>query len=132
MTDTHDHLTEIKARLSAARVISSIVILEEYALPDHGYFRARLTLRNNDFLEVAEYFIPEQGNLIPKRYRYQWMNESKQVLKKRWDNVEHFPELPNFPHHIHVGGELNVEPGMPLSILELVDIIEQEIGYQDT
>ncbi|MDM8552371.1 DUF6516 family protein [Desulfobacterales bacterium HSG2] len=128
MTNPQNYITEIKAKLSAARIVSSIVILEEYALPGHGYFRARLRLCNNDFLEVAEYFIPEQGHFIPKRYRYQWMDESKQVLKKRWDNVEHFPNLPGFPHHVHVGSELNVEPGMPLSISEVIDIIEQEIG----
>jgi hypothetical protein len=57
-----------------------------------------------------------------------WMDESQQVLRKRWDNVEHFPGLPNFPHHVHVGAESQVEPGRSLSIIELVDAIEQEPG----
>ncbi|MCL1467153.1 toxin-antitoxin system TumE family protein [Argonema galeatum] len=49
------------------------------------------------------------------------------LLRKRWDNVEHFPDLPNFPHHVHIGEESNVEPSRSLTILELIDIIEEEI-----
>jgi hypothetical protein len=30
------------------------------------------------------------------------MDEQQGVLKKRWDNVEHFPDLPNFPHHVYI------------------------------
>ena len=48
-------------------------------------------------------------------------------LRKRWDNVPHFPNLPSFPHHIHVELEENVISGYVLSIQELLDILEQEI-----
>jgi hypothetical protein len=126
--DAQQYLTEIKVKLVASSVVTSVTILEEHALPDRGYFRARLTLGNGDFLEVAEYFVVEEANCVTKRYRYQWMDESQQVLRKRWDNVEHFPELPNFPHHVHIGETSQVEPGKLLSILELIDMIEQEIG----
>ena len=44
------------------------------------------------------------------------------------DNVEHFPDLPNFPHHVHVGEESRVEPGRLLSIIALIEVIEQELG----
>jgi hypothetical protein len=95
------YLEETKSTLIASPIVKTFVILEEYALSDRGYFRARLTLKNNDFLEVAEYFVVEKHHCITKRYRYQWMDESQQVLKKRWDNVRHYPDLPNFPHHVH-------------------------------
>lgn len=65
------YLAEIKAKVVASSAVASIVIVEEYTLPDRGYFRARLTLRNNDFLEVAEYFVVEEGHCVTKRYRYQ-------------------------------------------------------------
>jgi hypothetical protein len=102
--------------------------VEERLLPDRGYFRARMVLSNTDFLEVAEYFVLEEGPCRTKRYRYQWMDSSQQILRKRWDNVEHFPELPNFPHHTHVGEETKVEPGCSLNIIELMDLIEKEIA----
>jgi len=110
--------------------IASISVVEECTLPDRGYFRARMMLSNGDFLEVAEYFVVAEGRCTTRRYRYQWMDESQQILRKRWDNVEHFPDLPNFPHHIHRGDESRVEPGLSLSIIELVDFIEQELGSE--
>ena len=128
--DPQTYLTEIKAKLVASSAVASIAIIEERVLPDRGYFRALLVLSNSDFLEVAEYFVVEGERCVTRRYRCQWMDESQQALRKRWDNVEHFPDLTNFPHHIHVGEESRVEPGRSLSIIELVDVIEQELGGQ--
>ena len=126
------YLTEIKARLITRSIIISITVVEEYALPDRGYFRARFGISNNDFLEVAEYFVLEDGVCVTRRYRYQWMDQSQQVLRKRWDNVEHYPYLPNFPYYIHVGEESIVEPGQVVSIIELLDILEQVLSSSGT
>jgi hypothetical protein len=121
------YLTGIKAKLVTSSIVISITVVEEYVLPDRGYFRARLGLSNHDFLEVAEYFVLEDEKCVTRRYRYQWMDQSQQVLRKRWDNVEHYPNLLNFPHHIHVGEESRVEPGQLVSIMELLDSLEQEL-----
>jgi hypothetical protein len=43
-------------------------------------------------------------------------------------NVEHYPDLPNFPHLVHIGGEKNVEPGERLSVIQLLDILAGEMG----
>ncbi|MFB2971551.1 DUF6516 family protein [Aerosakkonema sp. BLCC-F183] len=86
-----------------------------------------MTLSNGDFLEVVEFFVLRDRTCVTESYRYQWMDNSQKVLRKRWDNVEHFPDLPNFPHHVHVGEESNVEASKSLSILDLIDIIEAEI-----
>jgi hypothetical protein len=56
------------------------------------------------------------------------MDEQQGVLKKRWDNVEHFPDLPNFPHHVHIDAEEHVELGQSMSIIELLTLIELELG----
>ncbi len=45
------YLAEITARLVASTVVAEVTIVEEYVLPDRGYFRARLSLSNHDFLE---------------------------------------------------------------------------------
>lgn len=118
------YLLEIKSRLFASPVVNQVNIVEEYVLTDRGYFRARLRLSNNDFLEVAEYFVEEDGDFHPARYRYQWMDSAQEQLRKRWDNVEHFPDLPNFPYHVHVGSESQVEPGSPLKIIDLIEMLE--------
>ena len=125
-----DYLTEIKSRLVTSPIISSVEeVVEEWALTDQGYFRARLGLNNGDFLEVAEYFVVEHEQCVPRRYRYQWMDQHRLALRKRWDNVEHFPDLPNFPHHVHTDDHSAV-PGYRLSILDLIGILEKELAAE--
>ena len=69
---------------------------------------------------------------MTQRYHYQWMDETQSVLRKRWDNVGHFPSLANFPHHVHVGEEEHVEPGRSMGIIEIIFLIEQELGHLNT
>ncbi|MDJ1180235.1 DUF6516 family protein [Roseofilum sp. BLCC_M91] len=121
------YISDIKAKLSGSPIMTVTEIIDERILLNRGYFRARLTLMNTDFLEIAESFTLQDNQLLTLDYRYQWMNASKQVLRKRWDSVKHFPDLPNFPHHIHIGSETNVEPGQSRNILEFIDFMESEL-----
>ncbi len=122
-----DYLTEIKAKLMTCSIIDQICILKERALSDQGYFRARLNLTNGDFLEVAEFFKIKGDKCVTETYRYQWMNSTQTQLRKRWDNVEHFPNLSNFPHHVHIVEESNVYSSLCMNIVEIIDLISQEI-----
>ncbi len=121
------YITVIKAKFLASLAVSYVAIVKERSLLESGYFRARLTLRNGDFLEVVEFFTVIDNRCVTESYRYQWMDETPQTLRKRWDNVEHFPNLPNFPHHVHIGEESNVEPSSSMNILELIDLIEKHL-----
>jgi hypothetical protein len=125
--EAHQYLADIKSRLIASPAIVTFTITEELDLSDRGYFRARVTLINSDFLEIAEYFVIISDVATTTRYRYQWMDNDRKNLCKRWDNVPHFPSLPNFPHHIHVKSEENVISGRALNIQELIDTLEQEV-----
>ena len=128
--DAESHINKIKIKLALNAAVQSIEVVDErVVLSNRGYFRARLKLSNGDFLEVSEYFVFEKENYVLKRYRYQWMDNEQKVLKKRWDNVEHFQNLPKFPDHTHIGNDESVEPSEPISILELIDIIEKELSY---
>jgi hypothetical protein len=126
--DLEQYIIAVKARLANSPVIASIGIVDERTLLNRGYFRARLTLTNTDFLEVAESFTIQNDQLITLDYRYQWMDGAKQVLKKRWDSVKHFPDLSNFPHHVHIDSESNVEPGLSRNVIEFIKFIESELG----
>lgn len=128
--DARHYLNELKTRLVTSTAIIAIEGVTEREIKDRGYFRARLSLANGDFLEVSEYFIIRVGMPETLEYRYQWMDNLKQRLIRRWDNARHFPELPNFPHHVHVGEENQVISGQALSILDLVKLIEQELGVK--
>lgn len=87
-----------------------------------------MRLTNNDFLEVAEYFVVEANSARVIRYRFQWVDETQQMLKRRWDNAKHFPDLPGFPHHIHVGSEDHVVTGKALNTVESIDQFEKEFS----
>jgi len=126
-----DYAVQIKTKLAICPVVASFSITEEKVLPDEGYLRVRAWLTNGDFLEAAEYFALEDDDCITHRYRYQWLDGERRELRKRWDNVEHYPDLPGFPHHVHVGKEENVKPGERLSIVELLDALAGEIPMEE-
>jgi hypothetical protein len=126
--DLEQYVAAVKTKLADSPIIVTVETVDERILLDRGYFRARLTLTNSDFLEIAESFTLQDNQLITLDYRYQWMDSSKQVLRKRWDSVKHFPDLPNFPHHVHIGSESNVEPGLSQNILEFIGFMESELG----
>jgi len=108
-------------------LVASFEVAEEWAQPDRGYIRVRMWLANGDFLEVAEYFVVSNEVCVTERYRYQWMDGARKQMHRRWDNVEHYPGLPNFPHHVHFA-DGRVEPGESLSILDLLDRVAGEIS----
>jgi Family of unknown function (DUF6516) len=122
-----EYFTAIKAKLGDSKIVAEIQIVDERIFRGKGYFRARLTLSNSDFLEIAESFVEEDQKVVTLDYRYQWMDGSKLLLRKRWDSVKHFPDLENFPHHVHVLEESNVMPGVCRSIVEFVDFMESEL-----
>lgn len=120
MTAAHLYLNELKAKLVACPQVGRIDFIREWVTDDRGYFRARLTLTNGDWLEVSEYFIVQAETCTTAEYRYQWMTPTGQ-LRRRWDNAPHFPELSNFPHHIHTDEPSTVVPGEMMSIMALLD-----------
>ena len=131
MTTPAEYVLQLKAKLTISPIVASFNLVEEKVWPDQGYIRLRMSLSNGDFLEAAEYFVLEDDDCITRRYRYQWMDGERRELRKRWDNVEHYPDLPGFPHHVHVGKEENVKPGERLSIVELLDALAGEIPMEE-
>ena len=126
--DSQAYLNTIKLKLATSPSVSEAEILQEWGMDDKGFLRARLRLTNGDFVEVAEFFMIDQEKTRTVEYRYQWMDSMKHGLRKRWDNAPHHPELPNFPHHVHVKDEKRIEPGVLMNIVELIDLLEQELG----
>lgn len=124
---SQNYINKIKEILNTSKIIETVEIVKEKAIQDQGYFRAKITLKNGDFLEVAEFFKIENKQCISADYRYQWMNVNKEKLIKRWDNVKHFPDLANFPHHVHISDESIVKPSKLRSTIEIISLIEQKI-----
>ncbi len=122
-----EYVVAIREKLDNSAIIAEVTVVDERVFRGKGYFRARLMLNNGDFLEIAESFAEGDQTIVTLDYRYQWMDASKQSLRKRWDSVKHFPGLDNFPHHVHISEESNVSPGQCRSILEFIDFMESEL-----
>lgn len=123
MKEPTEYLEATKLKIVASPIISHYEIIKERATSTDGYIRIRMTLVNEDYLEVSEYFERTPSGIKTVDYRYQWMDASKN-LRCRWDNAPHHPELDNSPHHIHQNSEHNVISGKILSISLVLDIIE--------
>jgi hypothetical protein len=121
-----EYLAYLKTCLVTSAAVVSFDVVEEWCQPDRGYLRVRATLANGDFLEAAEYFLVSGQAAITERYSYQWMDSGRVQLRRRWDNVEHHRELPNFPHHIHFADGL-IEPGVSLNLRCVLEQITDSI-----
>ena len=100
MSAVDGYLRDVKRRLLLSPVIIAVRITTERALADRGYFRARLTLVNGDFLEISEYVIVQAGTCVTQEYRHQY--------------------------HIHHECDTEVRPGTAMSILDLITFLETE------
>ncbi len=84
-------------------------------------FDARLWFPDGSLLEVAEVLVVQYGILLNKlRYSYHYQAADGQLLF-RYDNAPHFPCLPGFPHHKHVGDK----PPEPATPPDLSDVLRE-------
>jgi hypothetical protein len=126
VTDPADYLTMVEMALVTSPVVAEYVLVRTWANADDGYVRARLILANGDFVEVAEYFVVEADGIRTVDYRHQWMDREQSILRRRWDNTPHHPDVIGFPHHVHLDLD-EVVGGEPIGVLQILTILEDEI-----
>ena len=124
---TQEYLDSIKLTLAISPIVEQINITQAWGSESTGFFRARLWLRNGDILEVSEFFTITENQADTTEYRYQWMDSSRQQLHRRWDNAAHHPDLPNSPHHVHIGNDNRIEPSQPMGIIALIEMLEDQL-----
>jgi hypothetical protein len=80
-------------------------------------------LTDGGLLEFAEYIaVNDDEAIVAHTYTFHWQNAQKQLVR-RWDNVNHFPNLPYAPHHIHqVDGTVAGNPDVPTLEMVLIEI----------
>ena len=113
----------IQDRLLNDPLIVHVQRIRERATDSDAHLRARLTLRDNSWLEFSEYArqMPD-GQIRIITYSYHWADATGQLIR-RWDNTPHFPALPGAPHHVHDGPSANVSPGHPTCLFDVLDEI---------
>jgi uncharacterized protein DUF6516 len=87
-----------------------------------GFMRYRLTLINDDLLELTERVEVQAGEIVVTKYRHHWQNQEGALLK-RWDNAPHYPQIASFPHHLHDGAEDNVVAHPPVNALQVLRLV---------
>lgn len=128
MRDPVTYLVEIEMALVSSPIVVEYRLIRSWANTDDGYVRVRATLSNGDFLEAAEYFIVQEEQIAIVDYRHQWMDATRTVLRRRWDNTPDHPELDSFPHHCHMDDESHVVPSEPVGLIQVLALIGAELG----
>ena len=124
-----EYTESVKARLSSDSIVARFEVAREFANLNEGFIRVRITLTNGDILDSSEFIKSESQEIVS--YRHQWMDKDKNLIR-RWDNALHYPNLKNFPHHIHIsnGAIEDVTPGIPTNIFTILDEIAKIIGQE--
>lgn len=76
-------------------------------------------------LEFTEKIVVESSRVKKQSYRYQYVQDGKTIF--RYDNADHHPNLPNYPHHKHVGRKIisAIEPSLSQVLDEIRDLLNQ-------
>jgi len=120
--DAADYLAYIKALIVAHPLVVRCAIQREEAQGNEGLLRLRLTLRDGGLLDLFERFRIAEGCLQISKYRFHWQDVTGQ-LRQRWDNAAHYQAVSTYPHHVHVGSEVNVAPHEAVSVADVLAIV---------
>ncbi|MCJ7738576.1 MAG: DUF6516 family protein [Anaerolineae bacterium] len=122
MKTAREYLAQVKAGIALSPRVKQWIALREEAQGTVGMLRYRLTLDNDDLLEVFEYFRILNNEVVRVKYSYYWQ-DARGRLMKRWDNAAHHPEIPSFPHHMHTESEDHVLPHQAMTIDDVLDVV---------
>ena len=83
MSKPSAYLDVLKTALLVSGIITDYTVVTARANSHDGYLRIRATLSNGDFLEAAEYFVVVGTEIVIEDYRYQWMDGTRTLLRRR-------------------------------------------------
>ncbi|MDI6736618.1 MAG: DUF6516 family protein [bacterium] len=110
---------EIIDILNRSKIVSQTEILE--LVDEHSVQSIRIKTK---LINESSLFIQETISAKGNKYSYHWQTKDNKLLL-RWDNSPHYKEIGTFPHHKHVGE--NIETSHKVSIEEVLGCIEAVI-----
>jgi hypothetical protein len=84
--------------------------------------RYRLTLINDNLLELTERVEVQAEGIVATKYHHHWQDKNGHLIK-RWDNAPHHPYVTSFPHHLHDGAEEHVVEHAPVRALQILHLV---------
>ena len=122
-----DYFEEVIKKIRQSQIVISENVIFDKRSRYSGHIEGFFVFIDETVLYFSEFIVIEDGGMILTRpsYRFHWQDQNE-YLVKRYDNAPHFPELNNFPHHVHYPDM--VEPFREIGIVEILEIVENEIA----
>lgn len=113
--------TLLDAVAASPIVRSSSVLLDKRTL-DVGLIRGELTFADGSCLYFRE-LVEMQARVVRTMHSYHYQGADAS-LAFRYDDTPHFPALPQFSHHKHVGSRSDAIPSQPPDLVAVLREIE--------
>jgi hypothetical protein len=123
-----DYFETVRELIAVSPVIRSSNVAYDRRSDEFGFMRGDLYFIDDSHLHFRE-FVRQIGNAPAERYTYAFhYKKADGVFVFRYDDTRHYPHLPNFPHHKHVGDESNVTSVSPPDLASVLKEIESLIA----
>ena len=86
-------------------------------------FKATVIFVDGSKLQIKEYRFSNDS----RKYAYHW-ESADGILKVRWDNAAHWPNISTFPHHRHLDDSDNVQPSTETSLEDVMKYITSHLN----
>ena len=91
-------------------------------------FKAVVFLADKSSLHIKEYCFQDRS----RKYSYHWKDTDGNLII-RWDNAEHWKDLPTYPHHKHTSSPQIVSPSDETNLESVINfIVEQFLDHNVT
>jgi len=116
------YLQSLLDAVAASPIVRSSSVLFDKRTLDAGLIRGELTFADGSCLHFRE-LVEIQARVIRIMYSYHYQREDGSLIF-RYDDTPHFPTLPQFPHHKHLGNHSNAIPSQPPALIAVLHEIE--------
>src|ERR1035437_7758596 len=113
---------EISKMFEYSDIITGFDVLEYNIDEGKLHYKIKISFTDNSLLFVKEYVSETE-----RKYSFHWQNATGELLI-RWDNSPHHKEIITFPHHKHIGSEIqsNKEPELNDVLAEIRNRIKEK------
>ena len=119
------YFERLQAQIDACLPIVSTSITYEKRDPMRGFVRGALMFVDGSTLHVREFV--KVGQIVERlTYAYHYMDADQRLIF-RYDNTDHFPQLPTHPHHKHEGAENKVVVSPAPTLADVLSEIELQV-----
>ncbi|MCA9933139.1 MAG: hypothetical protein KC415_04415 [Anaerolineales bacterium] len=121
--DYHQSLLD---RINASPIVRSVNVVLDKRTLRAGFIRGDLFFADGSRLYFRE-LVELQSSVVRHMYSYHYQREDFSLIF-RYDDTAHFPNLPGFPHHKHVGDE--VQSAEPPDLTAVLQEIESHYPFE--